>query len=280
LERIDKMLVNLKTTWEKSKIGHDNWADQFRALLYVNGGEEEPNQDDDDEGAEPDEPSVQDKVMHFVTLPWKLLFAFCPPVDYCGGWVCFGCSLVMIGLVTVIIGDFANLFGCVIPGMQNEITAITFVALGTSLPDTFASMSAAQQDPYADASVGNVTGSNSVNVFLGLGLPWTVASFFWWYRGPDAEWDARYQEDPDLSWLGEIGHRRQAYVVKAGSLAFSVTVFAICAGMALGLLAVRRRHFGGELGGPRTAKFLSTGFLVTLWFVYILMSILNVKGAT
>jgi hypothetical protein len=26
------------------------------------------------------------------------------------------------------------------------------------------------QDPYADASIGNITGSNSVNVFLGLGL--------------------------------------------------------------------------------------------------------------
>lgn len=40
------------------------------------------------------------------------------------------------------------------------------VALGTSLPDTFASKAAAEQDPYADASIGNVTGSNSVNVCL------------------------------------------------------------------------------------------------------------------
>ena len=31
---------------------------------------------------------------------------------------------------------------------------------------------AARQDRYADASIGNVTGSNSVNVFLGIGLPW------------------------------------------------------------------------------------------------------------
>jgi len=30
----------------------------------------------------------------------------------------------------------------------------------------------------ADNSVGNVTGSNSVNVFLGLGLPWSVAAVY------------------------------------------------------------------------------------------------------
>ena len=33
--------------------------------------------------------------------------------------------------------------------------------------DTFASKTAAIQDETADASVGNVTGSNAVNVFLG-----------------------------------------------------------------------------------------------------------------
>lgn len=40
--------------------------------------------------------------------------------------------------------------------------------------DTFASKVAAIQDKYADASVGNVTGSNAVNVFLGIGVAWTI----------------------------------------------------------------------------------------------------------
>ncbi|ODM88768.1 Sodium/calcium exchanger 1 [Orchesella cincta] len=56
--------------------------------------------------------------------------------------------------------------------------AITFVALGTSLPDLFASKAAATSEKYADNAVGNVTGSNSVNVFLGLGLPWLMAAIF------------------------------------------------------------------------------------------------------
>lgn len=37
---------------------------------------------------------------------------------------------------------------------------------------------AAIQDKYADASVGNVTGSNAVNVFLGIGLAWTMAAIY------------------------------------------------------------------------------------------------------
>lgn len=47
-----------------------------------------------------------------------------------------------------------------------------------NLPDTFASKVAAIQDKYADASVGNVTGSNAVNVFLGIGLAWTMAALY------------------------------------------------------------------------------------------------------
>ena len=61
---------------------------------------------------------------------------------------------------------------------RSSFSAITFVALGTSLPDTFASKSAAVSERCADNAIGNVTGSNSVNVFLGLGLPWLIASVY------------------------------------------------------------------------------------------------------
>merc|ERR1719265_2850748 len=107
---------------------------------------------------------MSDKILHYISIPWKLLFAIVPPTQFAGGWACFCSALLMIGIVTGLIGDVANLVGCTI-GISAPVTAITFVALGTSLPDTFASKSAAVQDPYADASVGNVTGSNSVNVF-------------------------------------------------------------------------------------------------------------------
>merc|ERR1719189_2599000 len=88
----------------------------------------------------------------------------------------------MIGLLTAIMGDLAGIFGCLV-GLKDSVTAITFVALGTSLPDTFASKAAATSERTADNAIGNVTGSNSVNVFLGLGLPWLIASIYWWAKG-------------------------------------------------------------------------------------------------
>jgi len=86
--------------------------------------------------------------------------------------------LLYIGAVTLVIGEIATVLGCVM-GLDESVTAITIVALGTSLPDTFASMTAAKTSEYADSAIGNVTGSNSVNVFLGLGLPWTIATIYW-----------------------------------------------------------------------------------------------------
>lgn len=65
--------------------------------------------------------------------------------------------------------------GCVV-GLRDAVTGITLVALGTSLPDTFASMAAARSSENADSAIGNVTGSNSVNVFLGMGLPYVIAA--------------------------------------------------------------------------------------------------------
>merc|ERR1719330_631379 len=107
-----------------------------------------------------------------------VLFSLIPPTIFAGGWLCFVFCLVFIAVVTAVIADLAALFGCVL-GVPDIVTAITFVALGTSMPDLFASKVAAQEDPTADASIVNVTGSNSVNVFLGLGLPWTIAAFYW-----------------------------------------------------------------------------------------------------
>ena len=70
--------------------------------------------------------------------------------------------------------------GLVVPHLALcfSFAAITFVTLGTSLPDTFASKAAAVGEKTADNAIGNVTGSNSVNVFLGLGLPWTIAAIY------------------------------------------------------------------------------------------------------
>ena len=94
-----------------------------------------------------------------------------------GGLPCFLAAIAFIGILTMVVGEVAGAMGCVM-GLKPGVTAITFVAIGTSLPDTFASMTAARESNNADSAVGNITGSNSVNVFLGLGLPWVIAVIY------------------------------------------------------------------------------------------------------
>jgi solute carrier family 8 (sodium/calcium exchanger) len=156
----------------------------------------------------------------------------------------------MIGACTAVIGDVAGHLGCFI-FLKDSVNAIAFVALGTSVPDTFASKTAAIQDETADASVGNVTGSNAVNVFLGIGIAWSMAAIYWEAQG-------------------------ETFNVEAGSLGFSVTIFCIEAVLAIGILMLRRNPaVGGELGGPKTAKTVSAGIFVFFWCFYVFMSALE-----
>lgn len=53
--------------------------------------------------------------------------------DYWGGWACFIVSIALIGVLTALIGDLASQFGCWV-GLKDAVTAISFVALGTSVP--------------------------------------------------------------------------------------------------------------------------------------------------
>ncbi|XP_042625220.1 sodium/calcium exchanger 3-like isoform X2 [Cyprinus carpio] len=245
---VDKLI---KKTNLALVVGTNSWREQFMEAITVSADE------DEDEGGEERLPSCFDYVMHFLTVFWKVLFACVPPTEYWNGWACFTVSIVIIGLLTAVIGDLASHFGCTI-GLKDSVTAVVFVALGTSIPDTFASKVAAVQDSYADAAIGNVTGSNAVNVFLGIGVAWSVAAIYWNMQG-------------------------RAFEVQAGSLAFSVTLFTIFAFLAVSVLLYRRRpHIGGELGGPRTQRIFTTLFFFGLWFLYILFSSLeaycHIKG--
>lgn len=218
-------------------------------------------------------PGWGDFIMHVITFPWKILFAvICPPVRIAGGWLLFFAALIHIGLVTAFVADLAALFGCC-SGLGDEVTAITIVALGTSLPDMFASMALASRDSTADASIINVTGSNSVNVFLGLGVPWTLASVYWKINGPTDEWRQRY---PVVS----AKHPDGAFIVIGDSIGFSVYIFLSSALCALALLRFRRLRNNGELGGPNKSKWVSSGMLCALWCSYIILSVVkaNVEG--
>lgn len=124
-----------------------------------------------------------------------------------------------------------------------------FISLSPRFLDTFASKVAAEHDKYADSSIGNVNGSNAVNVFLGIGLPWAISAWYHYWK-------------------------KTKFEVEKGSLTFSVTLFCSFAAIAVILLLIRRLKMfgGGELGGPMKYRFISSLLFLLLWIVYLVLS--------
>ncbi|OON16508.1 Sodium/calcium exchanger protein [Opisthorchis viverrini] len=152
------------------------------------------------------------------------------------------------------------MLGCV-AALKTAVTGITLVAIGTSLPDAFASRTAARLDDSADNSIGNITGSNSVNVFLGLGVPWVISAIDATLRG-------------------------KQFCVSTSGVCEASMLFLGMALLCLGNLICRRKVrvlsfcpqpllffqvFAGELGGPVCSKWISGLGCITLWIIYVLV---------
>eukprot|EP00043_Microstomoeca_roanoka_P019629 m.224092 g.224092 ORF g.224092 m.224092 type:complete len:835 (-) comp17030_c1_seq1:466-2970(-) len=249
----EKVTYLLNINMHKFKIGGTDWRSQFIDAL-----------------AWPEEGSGKAAVViHLINLPWKLLAACLPPTIFGNGWVTFCSALVFIGIITALIGDLASLMGCAM-GLQDAVTAITFVALGTSLPDTFASKSAIVASTTADAAITNITGSNSVNVFLGLGLSWLIAAIYWPVTGKTAEWNAVVP-----SCLAEQ-YSNAFFWVPAGDLSISVIVFSVACVICLGVLTVRRHVLGAELSSEYSKP--TAALFILLWLCYIIVSAMSTYG--
>jgi len=239
-ELMEEVVNLMDVEMGKYQVGSSSWSEQFHDAMNMGGEDCE-------------DPEFSDYVFHFLSFYWKVFHAFVPPTDIWGGWATFWCSLGTIAFITMFVGDMAKMFGCCI-GLEDAITAITFVALGTSLPDTFASVEATTADDTADAAITNVTGSNSVNVFLGLGLPWVMATVYHLAKGT-------------------------TYYYESKDVVFSVLVFFAFAFLCLAILTIRRNvsWIGGELGGHKITAYCTSAVLVCSWVMYVLLSALRSK---
>eukprot|EP00325_Prymnesiales_sp_UTEX-LB-985_P033562 CAMPEP_0174727602 /NCGR_PEP_ID=MMETSP1094-20130205/50101_1 /TAXON_ID=156173 /ORGANISM="Chrysochromulina brevifilum, Strain UTEX LB 985" /LENGTH=772 /DNA_ID=CAMNT_0015929377 /DNA_START=10 /DNA_END=2328 /DNA_ORIENTATION=+ len=247
--RFAQAMAILKLDLDELDLAEVSWADQIKDVFQL-----------------PKRPVAA--VIAVLSGPWRLLFALVPPPGLCGGWPCFCLALCFIGFQVVLISDFANQMGCQM-SLTPGITAITFVALGTSLPDLFASKQAAIGDKTADNSIGNVTGSNSVNVFAGLGVPWLMASIYWEVQGPTDYWMAKYG---DVFRAGG----KSGFVVRAGGLGFSVLIFTLCAITTIAIILLRRPY---ELGGGVRTKYATGAAFISMWFLYVILSSLADVGS-
>jgi cation:H+ antiporter len=92
--------------------------------------------------------------------------------DVSWGWGLASVSLFG-GLLVLVIGGQAFIYGAVELAeairVPEAVIGATVVAIGTSLPELFASLAAARQG-HRDVVIGNIVGSNLTNIMLVLGL--------------------------------------------------------------------------------------------------------------
>lgn len=123
------------------------------------------------------------QVFHLFLLPLKALMHFTVPdprrvnvynmKPKLSRSIC--CSVMCI--VWLIVMSFVMVTALerlgVLLGIPNTVLGITVSAAGTSLPNYVASTVAARQG-LGNQAVSNAFGSNSFNIFMGLGLPWAL----------------------------------------------------------------------------------------------------------
>ncbi|KAI6674611.1 hypothetical protein NL676_002517 [Syzygium grande] len=105
--------------------------------------------------------------------PWRLMFALVPPCQIAHGWIAFICSLTFISGIAYVVTKLTDLISCV-TGINAYVIAFTALASGTSWPDLVASKIAAERQTTADSAIANITCSNSVNIYVGIGVPWLI----------------------------------------------------------------------------------------------------------
>merc|ERR1711875_449 len=177
---VDKMMQKANNSM---MVGSSSWLDQFSEAFTVQADDDDEEGEDGEEGEEK-MPSCGDYIMHFLTLPWKLIFAFIPPTGIYDGYPTFVISIL----------------------------------------------------------------------FIGIGIAWTMAAIYWEAQG-------------------------LVFEVEPGSLGFSVTIFCIEALLAILILFMRRSPVvGGELGGPKLFKTISSAIFVFFWCFYVAISALEAYG--
>lgn len=119
------------------------------------------------------------KIIFISTLPITLAMSFSIPDARKAKWTkYYPLTLLMVvawlaGMSYVMV-NFSDKTGCIL-NIPADMMGLTIGSIGTSLPNLFASMLVAKQG-LGNMAISNAFGSNVFNIFMALGIPWTVAT--------------------------------------------------------------------------------------------------------
>lgn len=87
-------------------------------------------------------------------------------------WATFFISLIHITWISYFMVELMLKIGC-LWSIPDVVMGLTFLAMGTSIPDALGSVAVAA-DGEGDMAVSNAVGSNVFDICMGLGLPWFI----------------------------------------------------------------------------------------------------------
>ena len=123
--------------------------------------------------------SLPGKMRFVLSLPLLVAFKFsivdvrkkkytqCYPIT-------MGSAIIWLAILAEGMMRGADASGCIL-GISEDLMGLTITAVGTSLPNLFASIFVARQG-LGNMSVSNAFGSNTFNIFIALALPWLVGA--------------------------------------------------------------------------------------------------------
>lgn len=122
-------------------------------------------------------------------FPFNLIFFLTIPDVRFGGKcaklypLSFVLCIAWIGAISYVLTWMITVIGFTI-GVPDSVMGLTFLAVGTSVPEVVSSLIVARQGKGSMA-VSNSIGSNTFDILLCLGLPWLVKSLMTGYDGGD-----------------------------------------------------------------------------------------------
>jgi len=139
--------------------------------------------------------SVLGWVWFVLAWPYEFVFSYTiPPVQgrYKYQFIAsFVMSLVWLAVFTTFMVKWTEKIGCIL-GIEDAIMGVTFLALGTSMPDCLTSIFIARTG-RGNMAVCNALGSNIFDILLALSLPWALSTIV--SRGPVAVKSDSLNED-------------------------------------------------------------------------------------
>lgn len=220
-----------KSDKEKGEGGGDDSPDKKEG---DGDGKGDGDDDDDDEGLWDLPKSCEEEgkvkccigwLWYILKAPWLGLFTITiPHCDKCPDLypLTFIMCIVWMGGLCFVEVILVSFMGCTW-NIDATVLGITFLAVGTSVPDAIASLIVARNGE-GDMAIANAVGSNVFDMLLGLGLPWFIGDLI--FRGTGLT-------------IGICGLPVGIYVNRDGILVSTIILLATVAVYAIVLIACR-----------------------------------------